>query len=216
MIVIGGGDTGADCIGTSLRHGCKSMVELRAARSPARRARAEQSLARVAADLPRRLLARRNEGQVRPRPARVQHPHQGIRRRRPRPREGHQDRRRRLVEAGRKGAVQRSARQRKNLAGRPGAAGHRLPRPGTWRSAKCSASKRSARAATGKRSRPTTARSPRTSPSVFAAGDCRRGQSLVVWAINEGRGAARAIDAFLMGTSTLPAPGITQGMLASR
>ena len=49
---------------------------------------------------------------------------------------------------------------------------------------------------------------------VFAAGDCRRGQSLVVWAINEGRGAARAIDAFLMGTSTLPAPGITQGMLA--
>ena len=51
-------------------------------------------------------------------------------------------------------------------------------------------------------------------PGVFAAGDCRRGQSLVVWAINEGRGAARAIDAFLMGTSTLPAPGITQGMLA--
>ncbi len=50
---------------------------------------------------------------------------------------------------------------------------------------------------------------------VFAAGDCRRGQSLVVWAINEGRGAARAIDEFLMGTSTLPAPGITQGMLVS-
>jgi glutamate synthase (NADPH) small chain len=48
---------------------------------------------------------------------------------------------------------------------------------------------------------------------VFAAGDCRRGQSLVVWAINEGRGAARAIDAFLMGSSTLAAPGITQGML---
>lgn len=42
---------------------------------------------------------------------------------------------------------------------------------------------------------------------VFAAGDCRRGQSLVVWAINEGRGAARAIDEFLMGTSTLPSPG---------
>ncbi|MCA9184161.1 MAG: glutamate synthase subunit beta [Pirellulaceae bacterium] len=46
---------------------------------------------------------------------------------------------------------------------------------------------------------------------VFAAGDCRRGQSLVVWAINEGRGAARAIDAFLMGNSTLPAPGISLG-----
>ncbi|HAL13261.1 MAG TPA: glutamate synthase [Planctomycetaceae bacterium] len=46
---------------------------------------------------------------------------------------------------------------------------------------------------------------------VFAAGDCRRGQSLVVWAINEGRGAARAIDKYLMGTSMLPAPGVSQG-----
>ena len=39
---------------------------------------------------------------------------------------------------------------------------------------------------------------------VFAAGDMRRGQSLVVWAIREGRQAARAIDQFLMGTSSLP------------
>jgi glutamate synthase (NADPH/NADH) small chain len=46
---------------------------------------------------------------------------------------------------------------------------------------------------------------------VFVAGDCRRGQSLVVWAINEGRGAARAIDQYLMGSSLLPAPGVTQG-----
>lgn len=48
-------------------------------------------------------------------------------------------------------------------------------------------------------------------PGVFAAGDCRRGQSLVVWAINEGRGAARAIDIHLRGHSFLPAPGITLG-----
>jgi len=39
---------------------------------------------------------------------------------------------------------------------------------------------------------------------IFAAGDCRRGQSLVVWAINEGRGAARECDRFLMGTTDLP------------
>ncbi len=39
---------------------------------------------------------------------------------------------------------------------------------------------------------------------VFGAGDCRRGQSLVVWAIREGRQAARAVDAFLMGESNLP------------
>jgi glutamate synthase (NADPH/NADH) small chain len=41
-------------------------------------------------------------------------------------------------------------------------------------------------------------------PKVFAAGDMRRGQSLVVWAIREGRQCARAVDEFLMGTSTLP------------
>lgn len=39
---------------------------------------------------------------------------------------------------------------------------------------------------------------------VFAAGDCRRGQSLVVWAITEGRKAARAVDTYLMGASDLP------------
>jgi glutamate synthase (NADPH/NADH) small chain len=41
-------------------------------------------------------------------------------------------------------------------------------------------------------------------PGVFAAGDCRRGQSLVVWAINEGRGAARECDRYLMGATSLP------------
>jgi glutamate synthase (NADPH/NADH) small chain len=41
-------------------------------------------------------------------------------------------------------------------------------------------------------------------PKVFAAGDMRRGQSLVVWAIREGRQCAREVDAFLMGRSDLP------------
>jgi glutamate synthase (NADPH) small chain len=41
-------------------------------------------------------------------------------------------------------------------------------------------------------------------PKVFAAGDMRRGQSLVVWAIREGRQAARAVDRFLMGSTSLP------------
>jgi len=41
-------------------------------------------------------------------------------------------------------------------------------------------------------------------PKVFAAGDIRRGQSLVVWAIREGRQAARSVDEFLMGFSDLP------------
>lgn len=41
-------------------------------------------------------------------------------------------------------------------------------------------------------------------PRVFAAGDMRRGQSLVVWAIREGRQCARSVDEFLMGHSDLP------------
>ncbi|MEE8542696.1 MAG: glutamate synthase subunit beta [Gammaproteobacteria bacterium] len=53
-----------------------------------------------------------------------------------------------------------------------------------------------------------------TVPGVYAAGDCRRGQSLVVWAINEGRGAARCIDEYLMGTTTLPMPGVSMGSVA--
>jgi glutamate synthase (NADPH/NADH) small chain len=43
-----------------------------------------------------------------------------------------------------------------------------------------------------------------STPKIFAAGDMRRGQSLVVWAIREGRQAARAVDEFLMGASALP------------
>ncbi|KAJ3207129.1 glutamate synthase [NADH] [Dinochytrium kinnereticum] len=44
-------------------------------------------------------------------------------------------------------------------------------------------------------------------PGVFAAGDCRRGQSLIVWGINEGRQAARDIDLYLMGNTRLPCTG---------
>jgi len=43
-------------------------------------------------------------------------------------------------------------------------------------------------------------------PGVFTAGDMQRGQSLIVWAIAEGRSAAHGVDAYLMGSSTLPAP----------
>jgi glutamate synthase (NADPH/NADH) small chain len=44
-------------------------------------------------------------------------------------------------------------------------------------------------------------------PGVFAAGDAKRGQSLIVWAISEGREAARCVDTYLMGTSMLPTKG---------
>jgi glutamate synthase (NADPH/NADH) small chain len=43
-------------------------------------------------------------------------------------------------------------------------------------------------------------------PGVFVAGDAGRGQSLIVWAIAEGRAAAAAVDEFLTGSTTLPVP----------
>jgi glutamate synthase (NADPH/NADH) small chain len=43
-----------------------------------------------------------------------------------------------------------------------------------------------------------------STPGIFSCGDMRRGQSLVVWAIREGRQCAHAVDAYLMGTSRLP------------
>ena len=45
-----------------------------------------------------------------------------------------------------------------------------------------------------------------TAPGVFVAGDAGRGQSLIVWAIAEGRAAAAEVDTFLMGETVLPAP----------
>jgi len=45
-----------------------------------------------------------------------------------------------------------------------------------------------------------------TAPGIFACGDAVRGQSLVVWAIAEGRSAAAAVDRWLMGETTLPEP----------
>jgi glutamate synthase (NADPH/NADH) small chain len=43
-------------------------------------------------------------------------------------------------------------------------------------------------------------------PGVFTAGDMQRGQSLIVWAIADGRSCARGVDLFLMGESELPSP----------
>jgi glutamate synthase (NADPH/NADH) small chain len=45
-----------------------------------------------------------------------------------------------------------------------------------------------------------------TVPGVFVAGDAGRGQSLIVWAIAEGRAAAAAVDRYLTGSTTLPTP----------
>ncbi|MEL0651542.1 glutamate synthase subunit beta [Algibacter sp. TI.3.09] len=51
-------------------------------------------------------------------------------------------------------------------------------------------------------------------PNIFAAGDMRRGQSLIVWAISEGREAARQVDIYLMGKSNLPSKDVTGDLVA--
>jgi len=43
-----------------------------------------------------------------------------------------------------------------------------------------------------------------SAPGIFTAGDMQRGQSLIVWAISEGRQAAKGIDRYLMGSTSLP------------
>ena len=94
---------------------------------------------------------------------------------------------------------------------RPGAAGHGLRRDGAPQRGGRARASRSGR---GARWRPT----PDWATSVdgvFVCGDQTRGQSLIVWAIAEGRSCAAAVDRWLMGTTSLPAP-IVPGQLALR
>ena len=51
-------------------------------------------------------------------------------------------------------------------------------------------------------------------PNIFVAGDARRGQSLIVWAISEGREAAHQVDTYLMGSSKLPQKNKTGDLMA--
>ncbi len=205
VVVIGGGDTGADCIGTALRHGCKSLVNLELLdQSPPKRGldnpwplwpkihrsdyAHEEAIARFGAD-PRNYAVVSKEfvgrdGRVASvKINRVQWE---------------------LVNGVLKmtdvdGSMEALDADLVLLAmGFLGPEAYLAEALGVERDQRSSY-----RAAHGKFAT--------NVPGVFAAGDCRRGQSLVVWAINEGRGAARAVDEFLMGESLLPAPKLTLG-----
>jgi NAD(P)H-dependent glutamate synthase small subunit len=203
VIVIGGGDTGNDCIGTSLRHGCKSMVNFEllpkppVARAPdnpwpqwPRILRTdyghEESTAKFNAD-PREfgILTKEflgdDRGNLR-----------GIKTVR--------------VEWVREGVNGTSQFKMKELKGSEQewkadlvflALGFLGPEDSVAKQLGVELDTRSNYKA--EHGRFLTNKS-----NVFAAGDCRRGQSLVVWAINEGRGAARECDRFLMGKTQLP------------
>jgi len=200
VIIIGGGDTGTDCVGTSLRHGCNSVVQLEImARFPDERAQdnpwpewpkthkvdygQEEAAAKFGAD-PRVFLttATRFEGDA----------------------------------VGSVKAVHTvQVKWEKNSQGQfiPN------PVPGTEKVRLASLVLLAMGFLGPEQELPTALgleRDGRSNikadydryatniPGVFAAGDCRRGQSLVVWAFNEGRGAARECDRFLMGDSELP------------
>jgi NADPH-dependent glutamate synthase beta subunit-like oxidoreductase len=212
VIVIGGGDTGADCIGTSLRHGCRSMVNFELLdRPPAER-------------------APNNPWPEWPRVYRVDYSHAETK-----AKMGHDPREFNMLtqefvdnDQGRVAGVKTVVVDWSKPDGKAPfsevsgsekvwpadlvllAAGFLGPELTVGEMLGVASQKPRGNWETFKADHGPFATNV---TKVFAAGDCRRGQSLVVWAINEGRGAARAIDVFLMGTSTLAAPGITQGML---
>jgi NAD(P)H-dependent glutamate synthase small subunit len=206
VIVIGGGDTGADCIGTSLRHGCRSLINFELLPKPPEDRAAD------------------NPWPQWPRIYRADYAHKEVE-----AKFGADPRAYSLASkefladaAGRVSGVKtvqlewtRDAAGKQSMKEIPGsekiwkadlvllAMGFLGPEHYLSQSLGLQLDPRSNyQAAHG--------RFATSIPKVFAAGDCRRGQSLVVWAINEGRGAARCIDEFLMGATDLPAPGMTE------
>ena len=142
VIVIGGGDTGTDCIGTSLRHGCKSLVNFEIVPMPPQRAGGQQSVAAMAARLPRRLRTRGSRRQIRTRPARVSDLDRRISRGRSGPRKGAQYRPRRLVETRqRRPPLQPGRRHRKRFSSATSSFGDGLSGTGDSRLRSSSASR---------------------------------------------------------------------------
>jgi glutamate synthase (NADPH/NADH) small chain len=199
VIVIGGGDTGTDCVGTSMRHGCKSLVQFEILPKPPQdRApdnpwpqwpkiyRLDYGQEEVAAhfgDDPREYLiqTKRFVGD--------EHGHV---------KELHTVRIEWTKEGGRfvpkevPGSEKVYPAQLVLLAmGFLGPENQLLDKLGVQKDPRTNAQAEYGRFAT-------------SVPGIFAAGDMRRGQSLVVWAINEGRGAARECDRYLMGETMLP------------
>ena len=205
VIVIGGGDTGADCIGTALRHGCKSLVNLELLEQPPERRAAdnpwpswpkirrtdyahEESIARFGADPRNFAVISKEFGADGAQVGNVKIARIEWQRNSGPPK---------MIELD--GTAETLEADLILLAmGFLGPEAYLAKTLGVQLDPRSNYQAQHGRFAT-------------SVPGVFAAGDCRRGQSLVVWAINEGRGAARAVDEYLMGTSLLPAPKISLG-----
>lgn len=193
VVVIGGGDTGTDCVGTALRHGCRSILQLEIVpKPPLQRAPdnpwpqwpkiyrldyGQEEAKALFGDDPRQYAIQTTKF--------VGDEHGCVK-------EIHTVRVEWVKENGRAvpktlpGTEKVFPAQLVLLAlGFSGPESLLLDQLGVERDARSNVKTESGRYATN-------------IPGVFAAGDMRRGQSLVVWAINEGRGAARECDAFLM------------------
>ena len=192
VIIIGGGDTGADCLGTSHRQGAASVTQLEILPRPPDDRAADEPVAAVEPDLPHVVGPRGG------RRAGVQREHRALRRRRRRQRQG---------------AAARTRSSWSTAGSRRSRAPTASCRPSSccWRWA--SSGRRRARGSSSSASSSTSAAtSPATTtfmtnvPGVFVAGDMGRGQTLIVWAIAEGRACAAGVDRYLVGETTLPAP----------
>jgi glutamate synthase (NADPH/NADH) small chain len=200
VVVIGGGDTGTDCVGTAMRHGCRSLVQLEILpRPPLERARdnpwpewpkvykldygQEEAAAKFGAD-PRVYLttAKKFQGDEHGRVKAV-HTVQI---------DWQKNEKGQFVPKEVPGTEKVLPAQLVLLAmGFLGPEQPLLEQLAVERDARSNVKAEFEKYATNIR-------------GVFAAGDARRGQSLVVWAFNEGRGAARECDRFLMGSTNLP------------
>ncbi|GFO61512.1 hypothetical protein GMST_38370 [Geomonas silvestris] len=200
VIIIGGGDTGTDCVATALRHGCRSVTQLEI--------------------LPKPPLSR---AQVNPWPEWPVLYHVDYGQEEVAARFGSDPRRYATSAVSFKGDADGAVQgvQTVEVRWELNHAGMRIPRevPGTAREHPAQLVLLAMGFLGPEQAlleELDVARDPNTTisadfedyatsvPGVFAAGDCRRGQSLVVWAIREGRGAARECDRFLMGDSELP------------
>ncbi|MBL8226252.1 MAG: glutamate synthase subunit beta [Chromatiales bacterium] len=200
VVVIGGGDTGTDCVGTAMRQGCRTLTQLEILPQPPLERAAdnpwpewpkvykldygqEEAAAKFGSD-PRRYLktVRELRGGADGRVAEVVTVEISW----------EKNASGQLVPVERPGSEQVLPAQLVLLAmGFLGPEQPLLEQLGVATDARSNAQAEHGRFVT-------------SVPGVFAAGDCRRGQSLVVWAINEGRGAARECDRFLMGRTDLP------------
>ena len=209
VIVIGGGDTGTDCIGTAIRHGCRSLVNFELLPKPP---------AQRAPD---------NPWPQWPHIFRVDYGHEEIRAKfGSDPREFCVLSKQFISEGG--GTRVTGIKTVRVECTRDGGGRFQMAEtPGTEQTFKADlvllamgflgpepilSEQLGLRTADDTNYEAAYGRFATSVEGVFAAGDCRRGQSLVVWGIAEGRGAARAIDEYLMGSSALPAPG-TQARL---